>query len=266
MDNTTSTQKGTRELNKSISTPTGTDFPQHALLKSFLLHVLPGVLVTAAFLILKPLLDSSGYPPLLAFLLAVLLVDLPVMLGVMLSAGKKLNGRYSLKGVVLYREKVSWKTFALVFVGAFVVMYLLMMLSAPISSLMAESVFSWVPEWMFIDDVTQYEVYAKNAVVLVFTLHLLITGIILPWVEELYFRGYLMPRISRYEKWAPLIGAFFFGLYHVWQLFGFAGVFLLGAGLGYVVWWKKDIRLSISLHVFANALIRVFLLMGVLAM
>jgi membrane protease YdiL (CAAX protease family) len=74
-----------------------------------------------------------------------------------------------------------------------------------------------------------------------------------------------MPHISRYEKWAPLIGGFFFGLYHVWQLFGFVGVFLLGVGLGYVVWWKKDIRLSISLHVFANALIRVFLLLGVLA-
>jgi membrane protease YdiL (CAAX protease family) len=123
-----------------------------------------------------------------------------------------------------------------------------------------------VPEWIFLDDVAQYEVYAKNVLVVVFALHLLTTGIILPWVEELYFRGYLMPRLSRYEKWTPLIGALFFGLYHVWQLFGFAGVFLLGAGLGYVVWWKKDIRLSISLHVFANALIRIFLLMGVLAM
>ncbi len=88
----------------------------------------------------------------------------------------------------------------------------------------------------------------------------------MPWVEELYFRGYLMPRISRYEKWAPLIGAVFFGLYHVWQLYGFVGVVLLGAGLGYVVWWKKDIRFGISLHVFANALVRVFLLLGVLAM
>ena len=52
------------------------DFPQHSLFKSFLLHVLPGALTTVAFLALKLLLDGSGYPPLLAFLLAVLLVDL----------------------------------------------------------------------------------------------------------------------------------------------------------------------------------------------
>lgn len=241
-------------------------YSQHALGKSILLHIVPGVLVTVAFLVFKPLLDPTGYPPLLAFLLAISLIDIPFMVGVMLNEGKKLNGRFGLEGVVLFREKVSWKTFAWVFVGAFVVLYLLVMLTAPIDALTAENAFSWAPGWIFLDDATQYEGYAKNVLILVFTQHLLITGIILPWVEELYFRGYLMPRISRYGTWTPLIGAFFFGLYHAWQLFGFVGVFLLGAGLGYVVWWKKDIRLSISLHIFANALARVFILMSVLAM
>ena len=107
---------------------------QHPLVKSFLLHVTPGVLVTVVFLLLKPLLDSTGYPPLLVFLLAVLLVDIPFMLGVMLNEGKKLNGRFSLDGVVLYRERVSWKTFVLVFIGAFVVVYILIMLATPISA------------------------------------------------------------------------------------------------------------------------------------
>ena len=36
----------------------------------------------------------------------------------------------------------------------------------------------------------------------------------------------------------------------------------VGAGLGYVVWWKKDIRLSISLHVFSNALMRVLMMLA----
>ncbi len=253
-------------MNKSISTPTTSDFPQHSLLKSLGLHILPGVLVTVAFLLFKPLLDSSGYPPLLAFLLAVLLVDLPVMLGVMLYEGKKRNGRYSLEGVVLYREKVSWGAFALVFVGAFVVVYILMMLMTPISNFLTESVFSGLPGWMFLDEQTQYEAYARNVLLVAFALHLVLTGVALPWVEELYFRGYLMPRLSRYGKWAPLLGGLFFGLYHTWQLFGFATVFLLGVALGYVVWWKRDIRISISLHVFANALTRLMFLMAALAM
>ena len=75
-----------------------------------------------------------------------------------------------------------------------------------------------------------------------------------------------MPRISRYGKWTPLLGGLFFGLYHIWQIYSFPTVFLLGAALGYVVWWKKDIRLSIGLHVVANTLGRVMFLMAALAM
>ncbi len=239
---------------------------QHSLSKSILLHIIPGILTTLALVIFKPFVDLTGFPPLLAFLLAVLLIDIPIMLGVLLNEGKKLNGRYSLEGVVLYHEKVSWKKFALVFIGAFVVLYLIIMFATPLSSILADTLFSWLPDWFFFDDVVQYGGYAKNILILAFTLQLVITGIILPWVEELYFRGYLLPRISRYGGWAPLIGGMLFGLYHGWQLFGWVGVSLLGAGLGYVVWWKKDLRLGISLHVFANALVRLMLLMSILAM
>ena len=78
------------------------------------------------------------------FLLAILLIDIPFMLGMMLTKGKKLNGRYSLAGVVLFREKLSWKSFAVVFVAAFVV-YVLMMLVTPISTFLADSLFSGLP-------------------------------------------------------------------------------------------------------------------------
>ena len=242
------------------------EFPQHSLLQSLLLHVLPGALTTAAFLALKPLLDGSGAPPLLAFLLAVLLIDLPVLLVVMLYEGKKLNGRFSLEGVVLYRVKVSWKTFALVFVGAFVVIYVLMMALIPVSGLFSKALFSWLPDWMFMEKESQYQAYTKGALLVSFVLQLVLTGVALPWAEELYFRGYLLPRLSRYDKWAPLLGGLFFGLYHAWQLFTFPTVWLLGTALGYVAWWKRDIRIPISLHVFANALVRVMTLIGVLAM
>lgn len=166
-------------------------------------------------MILNPLLNATGSPPLLAFLLAVLLVDIPFMLGVMFYEGKKLNGGLSLTGVVRYRQKVSWKTFLLVFVGGFVVVYLLVMLVAPVNTFVAETLFSWMPGWLFLDEEAQYETYSKGILVAVFALQLVLTGVVLPWVEELYFRGYLLPRISRYEIWAPLLGGLFFGLYHV---------------------------------------------------
>jgi len=242
------------------------DVQQHTILRSLGLHLLPGALTTAVFVALKPLLDPIGYPPLLAFLLAVALVDIPVMLGVMLLAGKRQTGRYSLKSVVLYRDRVSWKTFALVFVGAFVAVYVLMMLATPLSSVLAESAFSWLPDWMFLEEQTQYQAYARGALLVTFVLQLILTGVVLPWVEELYFRGYLLPRLSRHGRWAPVLGGLLFGLYHVWQLFSFPTVFLLGTALAFVIWWKRDLRIPIALHVFANALMRLMFLMAALSM
>jgi membrane protease YdiL (CAAX protease family) len=235
-------------------------------MRSLVLHLLPGILTTAAFLLLKPLLDPLGYPPLLAFLLAVLLVDLPVMLGVMLLEGKRRNGYYSLEGVVLYRDRVSWRTFALIFLGTFGATYALMMVANPLGELLRESVFSWLPDWIFLEEQAQYQAYPRNVLLVTLTLQLILTGVALPWIEELYFRGYLLPRLSRCGRGAPLLGGLFFGLYHVWQLFGFPTVFLLGAVLGYVVWWKQDIRLSIALHVFANSAVRLMFLVTALAM
>ena len=241
-------------------------YPQHSLLKSFLLHILPGALVTIAFVLLRLITDPIGYPPLLAFLLAILLIDLPVLLGIMFYEGKKQNGKLSLKGVVLYREKIPWGTFALIFIGAFVGVYLLIMLVTPINTFLEDRLFSGLPKWMFLEEQSQYLAYAKNILVTTFVFQLVLTGIVLPWIEELYFRGYLLPRISRYKWWTPIIGGLFFGLYHSWQPFGFLTVFVLGAALSYIVMWKRDIRLSIGLHVFANAFARLAFLMVALAM
>jgi len=207
-----------------------------------------------------------GYPPLLAFLLAILLIDIPVLLGVMFFEGRKQNGKLSLKGVVLYREKIPWGMFALIFIGAFIGVYLLIMLVTPVNAFLTEKLFSALPEWIFLEEQSQYLVYAKNVLVITFVFQLVLTGIVLPWIEELYFRGYLLPRISRYKWWAPVIGGFFFGLYHSWQPFGFLTAFVLGTALSYIVMWKQDIRLSVGLHVFANALTRLAFLMVALTM
>ena len=242
------------------------NYPQHSLVKSFLLHILPGALVTISFVLLKPISDSIGYPPLLAFLLAILFIDLPVLLGIMLFEGRRQNGKLSLKGVVLYREKIPWGMFTLIFIGAFVGVYLLIMLITPVNAFLTEMFFSALPKWMFLEEQSQYLAYTKNVLLITFAFQLVLTGIALPWIEELYFRGYLLPRISRYKWWAPVMGGFFFGLYHSWQPFGFLTIFVLGTALSYIVMWKRDIRLSIGLHVFANTFARLAFLMVALAM
>lgn len=253
-------------MNNTITAITTSDeFPQHSMLRSIGLHIIPGVLLTAAFIALKPLAVRMDYPPLLAFILAVLLVDIPFQLGIMYYQGKKLNGRFSLQGVVLYREKIPWWQFLTIFLVGVVLLFGLSTLAIAVDGYLSQQLFSWLPDWMFMNDATQYEAYSQSTLLVSFTLFLIVTGIALPLVEELYFRGFLMPRISRFKAWAPVFSALLFAIYHVWQLFGFTAIFLSGLVFAFAVWWKRDVKLGISLHVFANILARImifFLLLG----
>ena len=48
--------------------------------------------------------------------------------------------------------------------------YILVMLVTPINAFLTERIFSGFPDWVFLDEATQYETYAKNILLVVFTL------------------------------------------------------------------------------------------------
>jgi len=72
--------------------------------RSTLLHLLPGVLISAFYFLAAPCLQRAGYPPLAALLLGILLVLIPFELGWLLVLGRKRNHRLSLQGIVLNRQ------------------------------------------------------------------------------------------------------------------------------------------------------------------
>lgn len=80
----------------------------------------------------------------------------------------------------------------------------------------------------------------------------LVDGLANPLVEEMYFRGYLLPRISRLRVWALLLNAILFSLAHFWQPANGPQIFLLVTPLYYLVWWKRNIYISMAVHCTAN--------------
>src|SRR5688572_20665613 len=81
---------------------------QHSLPRSIALHLLPGILTGAAFFLIAPITQRNGLPSLWAVGIADLLVILPFIYGLLFYEGYKRNGRLSLDGVVLYRERIPW--------------------------------------------------------------------------------------------------------------------------------------------------------------
>jgi uncharacterized protein len=86
-----------------------------------------------------------------------------------------------------------------------------------------------------------------------------------PVVEEVYFRGFLLPRMRYLGGMAPAANALLFALQHFWQPYNWVLIFLLNLPLTYVVWWKRNIYIGMLLHGSANTIGAVLTLAGFFA-
>ena len=227
------------------------DVEQHSLVKSIVLHLLPGVLILVFFVIVAPLTKRMKAPSILAFLFAIAFVLIPFQLGYLLYQGKKRNGKLSLQGIVLYREPMPvWQYVALglpCLIWLFVIPFVVF---PPIDNYLIEKFFSWLPDrFFFMAEFTEnLDQYSPASLLLVGILQLVVGMIPGPLVEELYYRGYLLPRISRLGKWAPLINTVLFSLYHFTSLWQNPSRIIAFLPMVYAVWWKKNIYLAIIVH------------------
>ena len=78
----------------------------HSVWQSLLLHLLPGVLLLLFFILAVPIVKNLGLPLRFAAMLGAILVLIPFELGVLFYEGKKRNGKFSLSGIIVYRERI----------------------------------------------------------------------------------------------------------------------------------------------------------------
>ena len=224
---------------------------QHTIPQTILLHLLPGALITIAFILLGPWLKHNHLPPLLAFLIPILLILIPLELGLILYLGVRRNGRLSLEGIVLNREPLSLKDYIILAPALLFWSILVFMSLGGFDLAILKSLFGWLPDWFQINQFTPAN-YGQPVLIVTFVLFLVLNGFAGPVVEELYFRGYLLPRIEYLKGWAPLVNVLLFSLYHFfspWQNITRILAFLPWA---YAVRWKKNIYLSMVAHWLLN--------------
>jgi len=111
--------------------------------------------------------------------------------------------------------------------------------------------FSWIPDWLYLNR-NSVEQNTPAVEITMAVLSVLLFGIIGPIAEELCFCGYLLPRLSKFGKWAPLLNAVLFMLYHFWQLHLLVLSIIALSPMVYIVWWKRNVYLSIIVHCATN--------------
>jgi uncharacterized protein len=232
------------------SRPAHTDPAPLSAGRLVMLHLLPGALATAVYVLLADVVAGAGLPPLFALLVAIALVIVPFELAIVLRAGTQ--GPLS---AIPYREPMRARDWVVLVPALTVVAVIGFGVLALVETPIRDTLFSWMPEW-FLSPIPVGSVNDHSAMAWTVTLigYAVLNVLIGPVVEELYFRGYLLPRMSQLGRWAPLVNVTLFSIYHFWSpwqlLSRIAGV----TPFAYAVWWKRNVGLGIAVHVLLNGI------------
>jgi hypothetical protein len=219
----------------------------HSPLRSIALHVVPGVLIGIFYFLLRGPFLRAGFPPVFTLMLAVPVVLAPVQLGILFRAGKRATGRYTLRGVVSYLRSLPWWQYILWSVVVFAVVGAIFTVMAPVDSFLQERVFSWVPEMA-----TGLQGGFDRSALIVTYVAVLLFGVLLgPITEELYFRGYLLPRTP--GRLSLLWHSLLFAVYHVFTPWMIITRTIGMLPLAYAV-RRKSLYIGIIVHVLVNSI------------
>ncbi len=227
------------------------EIEQHSVAQTLVLHLLPGLLALGVYLLAGPWVMTLGFPAdfaavLLALPAAVILFEM----GWLLFRGKSRNGRFSLEGVVLFRLPMPVRQlglFVLLVIAWNAVVY--MPLLAVTSDWLKNAVYFWTPSWFRVEsDFAQYPRNINLLMALVSIPAFTLFGVL----EELYFRGYLLPRISRFGAWAPILSTALFTIYHFDTLQNAVSIFVGFLPIAYLTWRKQNIYLAVIAHAGVN--------------
>jgi len=163
----------------------------HSVLRSIVLSLLPGVLILLFLMLFAPPANHLGISSTLVIFTAIAVVLVPFELGYLLILGRKLNGRFSLKGIILFQEKIPiWQFFVFIPLLLLWTIFSFAVVSPKIDPFFVNNFSTWLPHWFFANGLTQNGSQNPKAVlVLTIILGFVFNGLIGPIVEELYFRG-----------------------------------------------------------------------------
>jgi len=247
---------------------------QHSMLKSILHHLVPGIFILiGVFLFSNPIFPAllgidTALAPFLGLILSGLFILIPIEIGILLYEGRKSNAKISLKGVIGYTKKSSIKEYA-IFIPILIIYNIIVfvIIAPPVNNFMVDLLFWWYPQEFNLQNIISDPVVLAGyqGVQFGLILYIIVVAIIAPFIEELYFRGYLLPRMEDYaKKWAPIVTTVLFSVYHLFSPWENPIRIIGTLPLFYLVWKKKDIRFGIIVHILINTFGGIMMLLSTL--
>jgi len=228
---------------------------------SIIHHLYPGVVIAAAFVLLTPHVVARGYPPQLAMLLCIAVVAVPLLL-LHLRLARKKEGLAGIRELNGYTQRLPTGRLVAYSVGLVFVAFIAWGALQPVDQALTAHLLGWLPDWYRVQD---FSGYSRQAITITLIANLALNGVLAPLVEEIYFRGYLLPRMEVWGRWAFVANALLFSLYHFWQPYIYVTLIVALLPMTWMVWKTKDLRLAILTHCLLNligALLTMAMLLG----
>lgn len=216
-------------------------------------HLVPGLIIGGVFFALSGMFiqyELTGY---LALLVTIPICLVPIEIGIMLLWSKRVAGKRYLLAVIDYHQHGSAIDYILIPLLLFIYWGVLSITITPISQYLEVHFSAWLPAWVtqeaLINGLLSSSPTQRS---ITFGLAVLFSGFVAPVVEELYFRGFLLPRMARWGRAAPIINSLLFAVYHFYFPGNIPGIFVAFAPISYIVMVKKNWRIGLIVHSLIN--------------
>lgn len=216
------------------------------------LQLLPGIASLPVFAVLAWLLAKQGVPNIFALLLTVILVETPLSWAILVRHVRKENGgKFSVAAAFPWMASVPWWTYLLLGIPLIVFSAVMVAgVSPKVGEALIPAFFSWLPDWFVMhQDPAMFSSLSRELLFLLWGAMLLGMVLLGGFTQELYSRGFLLPRMAHMGKMAPAYNAFLFAVFHLIAPWNWISFFLMTLPWAYMVWWCRSIRISLFIHV-----------------
>lgn len=227
-----------------------TESESFSVLKTVILGCCVALAITVPYIVFSLLNVLPNFPNIVIFGIAALVGSLVFQLGYILVYNKKHYGDFRISKSLGLRTRLGWKQLALWTPILLVVVMGLFAATQFIGVWLQPTMFSWLPSWYPLE--TDYSTYSETVQYVTYAIMFVIVGIVVPVLEEVFFRGFLMPRMGWAGKWVVLVNVVLFAAYHIWWQFVTRLVAMLP--LYYVAHKKQSMTLAILVHCLLNLL------------
>ena len=213
-------------------------------------HILPGVPVLFLAVVLSNPSLGFGFPIFFSLLILFALYFIPVQWAILILTAHK--EKKKLIETIGFHSKMPMKNMILYALPGIVFAAFIFTFGTKIEQpIWISGIFSGVPEWFIVD---RYASNIGSLLPLTIILNFIFRGFLLPFTEEIYFRGFLLPRMNKFGKFAPLISAALFSIYHLFAPWENISRMIAVLPFIYIVYCKKNICIGIISHCMVNFL------------